>query len=98
MVFLSLQVQPRYTQMSYLELLAECKCVTLDISKEMAEKVEEATSNSKLWFTYRAGRITALRMKAVCRTDSGNPSQSLIKTICYPEAFKICHCCNQMGM
>ena len=26
-------------------------------------------------------------MKAVCRTDPGNPAQSLIKAICYPEAF-----------
>ena len=26
-------------------------------------------------------------MKAVCRTNAGNPSQSLIKSICYPKAF-----------
>ena len=40
-------------QMSYLELLAECECVSLDVSKEMAEKIEETTrsqSHSKLWF------------------------------------------------
>ena len=92
--------QPCYTQMSYPELLAECECISLDISKEMAEKVKKATrsqSNSKLWFTYRAGRITASRMKAVCRTDSSNPSQSLIKTICYPEAFKFVTAATKWG-
>jgi len=47
--------QPCYMQMSYLKLLAECECVSLDISREMAEKVEEATrsqSNSKLSYKY----------------------------------------------
>ncbi len=56
----------------------------------MAHSVEKETtlqSNSKLWFMYRAGRVTASRMKAVCRTDHSKPSQSLIKTICYPQSF-----------
>ena len=86
--------------MSYLELLAECECVSLEISREMAEKVEKETrsqSNSKLWFKYRAGRIAALRMKAVCRTDYSNPSQSLIKTICYPEDFKFVTAATKWG-
>ena len=45
-------------------------------------------SKSNLWFTYRAGRITASRMKSVCHTDISNPSQSLIKTIVYPESYR----------
>jgi len=56
----------------------------------MAQSVEKATwsqSNSKLWYTYCAGRVTASRMRSVCHTNLANPSQSLIKTICYPEAF-----------
>ena len=88
--YLSSLKEPSYLQLNYLELLAKCESVSVDISKEMAEKVEQATrsqSHSKLWFKYRAGRITASRMKAVCRTDPGNPAQSLIKSICYPEAF-----------
>ena len=38
-------------QISYLELLVECECVSLGISKEMVEEVEEETRsqiNSKL--------------------------------------------------
>ena len=62
------------------------------ITEEMAVLVELETrdqSNCKLWFTYRAGRITASRMKSVCHTDSSNPSQSLVKTIVYPEALDL---------
>ena len=53
--------------------------------------VEVATrgqSSNKIWYTFRAGRITASMMKSVIQTDHTMPSQSLIKRICYPEAFK----------
>ena len=89
-----------YLQLSYHELLAKCESVSVEISKEMAEKVEQATrsqSHSKLWFKYRAGRITASRMKAVCRTDPGYPAQSLIKSICYPEAFSFTTAATKWG-
>jgi len=62
-------------QMSYLELLAECECVSLDVSKEMVEKIEETTrsqSHFKLWFKYRAGQITASQMRAVCHVIHHN--------------------------
>ena len=57
----------------------------------MATAVEQETrqqSASKLWFKFRAGRITASRMKQACNTDPAIPSQSLIKSICYPEAYR----------
>ena len=80
----------QYVEMKYDELLKECQSVSLSVTDKMAENVEAATrdqSKSKLWYKYRAGRITASRMKAVCHTNPANPSQSLIKGICYPEAF-----------
>ena len=40
-----------------------------------------------MWYKYRAGRVTASRMKAVCHTNNASPSQTLVKSICYPEAF-----------
>ena len=41
-----------------------------------------------MWFKYRAGRVAASRMKAVCQTRIEMPSQSLTyQDICYPEAF-----------
>ena len=53
--------------------------------------VEKATRDqidSSLWFKYRAGRVTASKMKAVCHTNPTNSAKSLIKCFCYPEAFK----------
>ena len=72
------------------ELLKECELVSLGITGKMAENVEVATQDqnkSKLWYKYRAGRITASRIKAVYHTKPANRSQSLIKGICYPKAF-----------
>ena len=40
---------------------------------------------SKVWFQQRAGRGTASKMKLAARTNLAQPSQSLIKAICYPE-------------
>ena len=60
---------------------------SLTVSEEMAESVEKETrtqSKSNLWFQHRVGRITSSCMKAVCHTDSTNPAQSLVKSICYP--------------
>ena len=79
-----------YIKLEYNDLLNVCEKVSLEFTSEMAKSVELETrlqSKSKLWFKFRAGRVTASRMKAVCRTDINHPSQSLIKSICYPEAF-----------
>ena len=77
-------------KLEYHDLLNVCENISLEFTGEMAKSVESETrlqSKSKLWFKYQAGRVTASRMKAVCRTDITNPSHSLIKSICYPEAF-----------
>ena len=82
--------KPEYLSLDYHDLLNVCESVTVDINDEVAQLIEEETrlqSKSKLWYKYRAGRVTASRMKSVCHTNLSNPSQSLIKTICYPEAF-----------
>ena len=76
--------------MEYHELLKACEAVEITVTKEMSNAIEEETrnqANSKLWYKYRAGRITASKMKAVCHTKSADPAQSLVKSICYPESF-----------
>lgn len=45
-------------------------------------------SSNKTWFIHRAGGVTASNMKSAARTNHSMPSQSLIKRLCYPEAFK----------
>ena len=82
--------ESRYLTLSYPKLLQVCESLNIQLTGEMAQSVEKATrsqTNSKLWFTYCVGRVTASRMRSVCRTNLANPSQSLIKTICYSEAF-----------
>ena len=83
--------QPEYVDLGYDELLALSETILLEMTAEMSLSVEKETrlqSQSRLWFTFRAGRVTASRMKSVCNTNPANPSQSLIKAICYPEEFK----------
>ncbi|KAL5011782.1 hypothetical protein ScPMuIL_010333 [Solemya velum] len=70
-------------------LLAKCEAVELTVSPEQSKSVEQATRTQaagKLWFHFRSGRVTASNMKRVCRTDPDQPSQSLVRTICYPES------------
>jgi len=48
----------------------------------MAQAMEMETrrqSKTPLWFKYRARKVTAFLMKAVCHTDGTNPAQSLVK-------------------
>ena len=77
-------------KLNYPDLLNACEKVSIEITDDMSQAVEKETrkqSKTPLWFKYRAGRVTASRMKAVCHTDVTNPAQSLVKTICYPDAF-----------
>ena len=81
---------PGNCKLNYLDLLEACDNVSIEVTDDMAQAVEKETrkqSKTSLWFKYRAGRVTASRMKAVCHTNVTNPAQSLVKSICYPEAF-----------
>ena len=82
---------PAYIGLQYGELLEICDNISFTVSPLMAEAVEKATrdqSGSRLWYTFRAGRVTASRMKQVCRTSIVKPAKSLLKTICYPQSYR----------
>lgn len=67
---------------------AESYMSHLTITNSMVTHVELSTraqSRCSKWFLYRAGRITASSMKAVCGTRVAAPSISLLRRICYPE-------------
>ena len=71
------------------ELLKTCEAVEITVTKEMSNAIKEETrnqANSKLWYKYRAGRITASKMKAACCTKSAYSTQNPMKSICYPHA------------
>ena len=80
-----------HADLEYNKLLEVCSNISILISQEQADAVEAHTcgqSASRLWYRYRAGRITASRMKAICHTDMMSPSKSLILAICNPSAVR----------
>ena len=70
--------------------LAEETLQSLTISDDHIKAVEEETrdqANNRLWFSVRAGRVTASVFRAATKTNIDRPSESLIKRICYPESY-----------
>ena len=81
---------PVYAKMEFNDLIKACQSVDITITEAMAAEIEKLTIHqfrSALWHKYRAGRVTASQMKAVCQSNSLNPSSVLVKKICYPESF-----------
>ena len=79
--------------MSYSTLLDRCDVVfdTIKVTDGESKAVESATRNqssSSQWFAFRAGRITASKLRSATHTDVSQPSSSLIRSICYPEAYR----------
>ena len=80
-----------YLHMNYANLLRECQKIRRRISDSEIELVERETLNQareSSFYWHRAGRIGASQSKAASHTDPFQPSQSLIKAICYPNVFK----------
>ena len=67
-----------YVKLNYIQLL-DSYCAITDINHNMTKAVEEATrdqNQSTLWYKYRAGRVTASGMNAVCHTKPAYPASS----------------------
>ena len=78
-------------ELTYSELINRCEEVTVTLSREEILQIEKATrdqSHCDAWYAQQSGRITASKMKSVCRTDPASPSVSLIDQICYPAKHK----------
>lgn len=83
--------EKKYLDLSYPELLQECYKVDLKLSEEQIKAIERDTVNQAeggAFFRHRAGRIGASKCRAASHTDPSQPSQSLIKAICYPNIFR----------
>lgn len=77
--------------LKFAELLKICEAVNYSVTEEGAKNVEAHTrqqAKSETWFRYRAGRITASKMKSVCTTNAGSPAISVVKSVCYPNLYK----------
>lgn len=66
------------------------KLITLsDADLELIEKDTRTQARGTAFFRHRAGRIGALSSWAASHTKPAMPSQSLIKSMCYPHLFKV---------
>ena len=54
---------------------------------QLLEQSTWGQAGNKLWFHHREGHVTASLFKAAAKTNPCMPAQSLIKRICYPQAF-----------
>ena len=80
----------KYLDFAYHDLLKACEKIFPKITDEEVRLIEEDTrsqSKGSSFYRHRAGRIGASISKAACHTNPAQPSQSLIKTICYPNIF-----------
>lgn len=79
-------------KLAYPDLLKKCFSVEICLSNEEILQIEKDTQNQakgSAFFRHRAGHIGASVSGAVCRTNPAQPSQTLIKSICYPNLFKV---------
>ncbi|WAR08661.1 LOW QUALITY PROTEIN: YNG2-like protein, partial [Mya arenaria] len=84
--------------LNYAELSKRCNDINIEVYEEEVSNVEKATKNTlNLWYDFRAGRITASKMKNACHTDPSNPSQSLIIN-CYPQRNKFSNMAKSRGL
>ena len=83
---------PENLQLAYHDLLKKCLEVTIQLSADEMAQIEKDTRTQAKgagFFRHRAGRIGASVSGAVSRTNPVQPSQTLIKSICYPHLFKV---------
>ena len=84
----------------YGKLLELAEKTTITVTEDQCRAVELETREqykSRLWFRFRAGRITASKLKAVCSTSVASPSLSLIMGICHPELGKFRNAATRWG-
>ena len=89
------------SNLSYKNLLEFCNSIELKISEQQIRRVEKETRGqykSPLWFSFRAGRVTASKFKQSVSTSFTNPSISLVKQICYPNKYKFQTAATKWGL
>ena len=82
----------KYLDFSYPDLLKACNQVEIQLSKNDIQQIEKDTTlqaKGSSFLKHRAGRIRASLSGAACHSKPAVPSQSLIKSICYPHLFKV---------
>lgn len=90
----------KYLDVEYHDLLEACSNINIQITVEERKLIEEGTRNQSQgssFYHFRAGRVGASISKAASHTNPAQPSQSLIKTICYSDIFKFSNAATEYG-
>ena len=92
-VILTSLYDPDSANLSFPELARVCQNISREITitekqRKIVEKETRYQASSQLWFSFRAGRITASKIKAATATNYLKPSMSLLKAICYPQEMR----------
>ena len=91
----------KYLDLNYIDLLKECNAVQLHLSDTDIRMIEKDTTNQargNSFCRHRASRIGTSRSRATSHTDPSQPSQSLIKAICYPNVFRFSTAATRHGL
>ncbi|KXJ23861.1 Chromatin modification-related protein YNG2 [Exaiptasia diaphana] len=83
---------PENMKLNYVDLLAKCSEINITLSDSELHLIEQDTKDqaqTSAFFTHRAGRIGASQSHSAVHTNSFQPSISLVKSICYPQLFKV---------
>ena len=83
--------EPQYLELNYLQFLKKVENGCREpVSEEQVSHLKEMTrgqSKNRLWFKYRSGHIIASQLHQVCHTNPHQPALSLVRKVCYPEAY-----------
>ena len=93
-------IDEEYTDIPFNELIKACNQVEVSMTDEDIKIIENDTitqAKGAGFFRHRAGCIGASISKDAAHTDPALPSQSSIKTICYPDLFKFSTAATEHG-
>ena len=82
------------------DMMLHCATVDITVTEEQVQYLVQQTvdqSKSKLWFSMRAGRVTASTFYAACHTRTEKPAMSVLRSICMPNAHRFSSAATDWG-
>ena len=84
----------------YNDVLLHCATINISVTEDQVQYVMQQTveqRKSKLWFSMRAGRVTASTFYAACHTRIEKPAMSVLRSICTPNAHRFSSAATEWG-
>ena len=84
----------------YIDVLLHCATINISVTEDQVQYVVQQTvkqSKSKLWFSMRAGRVTASTFYAACHTRIEKPAMTVLRLICTPNPHRFSYAATEWG-